>query len=102
MIAENVLSQWDPDGFETKVMDCIVDHDHKRDDSADPMSEKYFKLKQGVKTERNTTVGWQFLVKWRNRNQDWVQLSDLKGSNPVDMAEHATVRGVEREPVCLQ
>ena len=82
-------------------MYCIIDHHHKRDDLAIPMSETYLKSEQGRKTERNTTVGWQFLVKWRNGNKDWVQLSDLKEYNPVDMAENATVRGVEREPACL-
>ena len=41
---------------------------------------------------------WQSLVKWKDVSESWVQLKDLKESNPVDVAEYYTARGVEDEP----
>ena len=63
-----------------------------------PMSEKYFKTKQGSKKQRQTTVGWAFQIKWKNCLKSGVNLKDLKESNPVDVADYMTARGIEQEP----
>ena len=62
------------------------------------MPEKYFKTKQGRKKQRQTTVGWAFQIKWKNGLKSWVNLKDLKESNPVDVTEYVTARGIEKEP----
>ena len=43
LIAENLLSQVDPDGFHINVLEAILDHN--RYGTAVPMSDKYFKTK---------------------------------------------------------
>ena len=62
------------------------------------MSGKYFKTKQGKRTQLKTTVGWAFQIKWKNGTKQWVNLKDFKESNPVDVAEYVTARGIQDEP----
>ena len=62
------------------------------------MADKFFKTKQGKPTQRHTTVGWSFLIKWKNGPKEWVHLKVLKESNPVDVSEYVTARGIEQEP----
>jgi hypothetical protein len=52
----------------------------------------------GTKRIRQTTYGWQLLVKWKDGSKQWVPLSVLKASNPVDVAEYAKARGIDTEP----
>ena len=61
IIAENVLSQVDPNGYYKNTMEAILDH--KRDGTLVPMADKFFKTEQGKLTQRQTTVGWSFLIK---------------------------------------
>ena len=44
------------------------------------------------------TVGWYFLIKWKNRPKEWVHLKVLKESNPVDVAYYVTAHRIEKEP----
>ena len=46
IIAEKILSQCNPDGFYTNVMEAILDHKH--DGSAISKSESYYKTNQGM------------------------------------------------------
>ena len=85
IIADNIPSQFDPDGFHTNVLEAILDH--KKYVTAVPMPEKYFKTKQGSKNQRQTTVVWAFQINWKNGLKSWVNLKDLKEYNPVDVAE---------------
>ena len=62
------------------------------------MSGKYFKTKKGKRTQRKTTVGWALQTKWKNGSKQWVKLKDLKESNPVDVAEYVTARGIQDDP----
>ena len=96
IIAENLLSQVSLDGFHTNVLKAILDH--KRDGTTVPMSEKYFKTKQGRQKQRQTTVGWEFQIKWKNGLKSWVNIRDLKESNQVEVAEYVNARGIEQEP----
>ena len=47
---------------------------------------------------RFTTRGWKFKVLWSDGSYEWVHLSDLKESNPVDVTEYAKSRGLVSEP----
>ena len=76
LIAENVLSQVDPNCYYTNTMEAILDH--KRDGTAVPIADKFFKTKQGKLTQRHTLVGWLFLIKLKNRAKEWVNLKVLK------------------------
>ena len=47
---------------------------------------------------RQTTAGWNLLVQWKNGTQEWVPLKILKKSNPIEVAEFAVARGIDKEP----
>ena len=98
VIAENVLNQCDIDGHYTTTMKSIVNH--RRDGDAVRMADKYIKSKANPNQRRlrETTVGWHFLVRWSDGTETWIPLKDLKESNPVDIAEYVTARGVADEP----
>ena len=96
VIAENLLSQVDTQGFHLKLFHSILDHD--MDDSAITKEEFYATDKDGRKRMRQTTAGWSLQVLYRDGTKQWVPLKDLKESNPVDLAEYAKARKIADQP----
>ena len=45
-----------------------------------------------------TTKGWQLCVEWKDGSTTWERLADLKESYPIEVAEYAVARGLEKEP----
>jgi len=62
------------------------------------MANKYFITKTGTKRMCQTTRGWKFLVQWANGTSQWIELLILKESNPIQVAEYVTARGIGEEP----
>ena len=97
IIAENMLTQVDSDGFTMTMMEGIIDH--KIDtDVAVSKSDMYVVTRRGQKRLRKTTCGWKLLVRWKDGSESWIHLKDLKESHPVDLAEYAKARGIADEP----
>ena len=96
VIAENMLSQVDEEGFSNTLFDCIVDH--RKDDSATPKSDMYVTTKRGARRIKKSTRGWKHLVRWKDGSEAWIPLKDLKESHPIEVAEYATARGINDEP----
>ena len=81
VIAENMLTQVDSDGFALTMMDGIINYE--RDDAVViPKSDAYLVTRCGRKRHRRTTVGWKLLVKWSDGSESWVPLKDMKESHP--------------------
>ena len=97
VIAENMLSQVDSEGFSTTIMGAIIDH--KKDEStAISKEDMYVVTRRGQRKLRKTTCGWKLLIKWKDETESWVPLKDLKESHPVEVAEYAKARGISDEP----
>ena len=47
---------------------------------------------------RKTTCGWKLLVLWKDGSETWIPLKDMTESHPVETAEYAKSRGIEKEP----
>eukprot|EP00980_Cylindrotheca_fusiformis_P024074 scaffold11509_cov88-Cylindrotheca_fusiformis.AAC.1 len=47
---------------------------------------------------RKTTQGWKLLVQWADDSETWIPLKDMKESHPVETAEFARARGIDKEP----
>ena len=43
-------------------------------------------------------AGWDLLVQWKDNTELWTELSVMKDSHPVEMAEFAMARGISDEP----
>ena len=96
MIAENMMSQIDSEGFSTCTMESIVDY--QKDDSAVEKEDYYVTTKSGQRRARKTTCGWKLQVQWTDGTKTWVPLKDLKESNPIELAEFAKARRIDTEP----
>jgi hypothetical protein len=88
IIAENMLTQVDSDGYSLMMMEAITDH-RKDDTIAVPKTDKYLTTPSRQKRMRTTTVGWSLLVKWADGTEFWIRLKDLKESHPSKTAEFA-------------
>ena len=97
IIAENMLTQVDSDGISTTLMEAIVDH--RRDEEKSLQHhDKYVQTKNGRRHLRKTTKGWELLIKWKDKSESWIKLADMKESHPVEVAEYARARGIDKEP----
>jgi hypothetical protein len=93
IIAKNLLNQINDKGFSTTMVQSVVDH--RKTDAAVNKDDMYTVSHNGTKRIRQTTCDWQLLVvKWKDSSKQWVPLSVLKASNPVDVAEYTKARGI--------
>ena len=97
VIAENILTQVDSEGYSLTMMEGIVDY-KKDPDTAVSMADRFVVTRRGQKRLRKTTVGWKLLVQWKDGSESWVPLKDMKESHPVEVAEFAKARGIDQEP----
>ena len=97
IIAENLLNQADNDGWDTGILEEIVDM-RKDDDVAIPMSEGHITTASGQQRPVITTKGWDVQVRWNDHSTGWIPLAQIKESNPVEVAEFAIASGLSNEP----
>ena len=97
IIAENMLTQVDSDGFSLTNMDGIIDY--KKDEST-AVSKAYMHVmtRHGQKQVQNTTSGSKFILKWKDETESWIHLNDLKESHSVDVAKFRRARGKSYKP----
>ena len=96
IIAENIFSQVDEEGYHYILLDEIIDY--KKDETAIDKRDEFIIDDAGNKSRRLTTRGWTFLVNWKDGSQTWIPLKDIKESNPIEVAEFAMTKGLEKEP----
>ena len=99
VIAENLLSQVDSEGFTLQVFDSI--QDYQKDVSALESQDLYLVTATGQRRMRKTTCGWKLKVLWTDGSETWMPLKDLKESHPVETAEFAKARGIMNEPAFI-
>ena len=96
IIAENMLSQVDSEGYHYEILTEVTDHN--KDDSDIAKVDGYIKSISGNLHRNRTTRGWKILAKWKYLSVDWVPLKDLKQYNPVDMDEYSVANEISDEP----
>ena len=73
IIAENMLTQVDSDGFTMTMMEGIIDH--KIDtDAAVSKSDTCVVTRRGQKRRRATACGWKLLARWKDGSESHVHL----------------------------
>ena len=87
VIAENLLSQVDDEGFTVTLFDSILEYN--KDGSATEKKYLYSRTRSGTKRMRKTTCGRKFLILWKDGTKTWVVIKDMKESHPVELAEFA-------------
>lgn len=96
LIAENIISRTDEEGYTHKMLDEIEDHRVLED--AIPMNQGTFITKQGTKRKRRTTKGWDLLLRWKDGSSNWVSLKDVKDSYPIEVMEYAINHKIQDQP----
>ena len=94
-IAMNMYAQVDTNGHTTYTLDSIINH--SMDETAIPKSRQYVITKSGQRRMRKSTKGWKLLVLWKDGTEQWIPLSILKESNPIEVAEYAKAKGIDEE-----
>ena len=75
----------DDEGIEHLIMKEIVDH--KKDHTAILPSEGKSRSYNGNERPKVTTRSWKLLVEWIDGQTSWIDLKELKESNPNEVAE---------------
>ena len=96
VIAENMYAQVDADGHTHTMLDSIIDY--QKDGNAVDMADMYVKTKSGNQRMRKTTNGWKLLILWKDGTQQWIPLKLMKEYNPLEVAEFACSRKIDKEP----
>ena len=97
VIIENLMAQVDEQGFDLGFFDEIVDA--RKDESvAIPRGEQGFTYLSGRPKPIITTKGWNLLIRWKDGSTNWLPLSVVKESFPVECAEFAQARYLHHEP----
>ena len=94
VIAENMYAQVDDEGNEFLLLKEITDH--RSNGSAIQIADST--VSNGMEKPKKTTRGWFLLVQWKDGLASWEKLSDLKASNPVEVAEYAVANCLIKEP----
>ena len=90
-IATNMFAQVDDEGNRYVLLDALVDH---RTDGTELLSEDAFITSKNGET----TKGWEILLQWKDGSTTWEALKDIKECYPLQMAEYAVEKGINREP----
>ena len=96
VIAENMYSQVDSEGHRYQLLAGVIDH--RKNGNAVEMADLYTTTRSGKRRMRKTTSGWDLLVEWKDGSQEWMPLSIMKNSNPIEVAEYAESRNIASEP----
>ena len=96
IIAENILQQVDSAGHHSHTLEGILEA--RKGKKALGKDNAFVVDRNGRRSLRKTTMGWDLLVKWREGPTQWIPLKILKESNPVEVAEFVMARGLEKEP----
>ena len=95
-IAENLFAQIDDDGNRQVLMVEIIGH--RSNEHAVKQQDAFIVTKMGTKRRRETTKGWELLIRWKDGRTDWVALKDIKQSYLVQVAEYAVSSCISEEP----
>jgi hypothetical protein len=97
MIAENIFAQCDDEGKRYTILDEIIEHAKDGNDAID-ITNGFITSANGNRISKKTTRGWKLLCSWKDGSSDWVDLKELKDSNPIEVAEYAVANNIQEEP----
>ena len=75
-IALSMYKHVDSEGFTTKISDQV--QRHRKTDEAIEKYDEYVKDSKGRRSRKITTKGYDFLTKFRDGSESWIQLAYLK------------------------
>ena len=95
-IATNMFAQIDDEGNRFVLLDSIVDH--RTDGSEIKPDDAFVKSHNGGKRRKMTSKGWEILLQWKDGSTTWETMKDVHAAYPVQLAEYALQRGIDKSP----
>jgi hypothetical protein len=95
-IAENLFAQIDDEGNRHVLFEEIIDY--RTNGKQVLQQDALITNRSGTRCRRETTIGWELLVKWKDGSTTWIALKGLKESYPVQLAEYAVQARLAEEP----
>ena len=83
IIAENMYAQVDEEGCQYLVLKEIVDH--KKDNTAVPISDGMIRSANGEMKPKKMMRGWHFLMCVKDKSLKWMTLKELKVSHTIEL-----------------
>jgi hypothetical protein len=96
-IAENLFAQIDDEGNWHVLFREIIEHCTNGKQFL--QQDAFITTWTGTRRRRETTVGWELLVQWKDLSTTWVSLKDMKEAYPVQSAEYTAQAHIVEEPV---
>jgi len=90
-----MLSQIDSEGHTIAIMGGIIGH---KTGGMEVLHKDRYIRRGNNRHLRKTTKGWLLCVQWKDGSTSWERLADLKESYPLQVAEYATMHGVDGMP----
>ena len=86
-IAENLFSQVDEDGNRYTLFDVIEVHRTTGEELH--QKDAFIISANRGKRRKETTKGWEILLRWKDSSSSWETLKDVKQCYPLQVAEYA-------------
>ena len=96
VIAENMFPQVDDEVNQYLIMNQITDH--RKDNTAIPISDGMTRGHNRNELPKITTRGWELLVEWENGSTSWMKIKDMKESSPIEVADYFVSNRIVEEP----
>ena len=77
-IAENLFAQIDDEGNRHVMLDEIIGH--RTNGKEMKQQDAFIISKSGTRRRRETTIGWEILLQWKDKSSTWVATKDVKES----------------------
>ena len=95
-IAENLFSQIDDEGNRFVLMESI--NDHRTNGNQIAKADSYVQSTNGGKRRKETTIGWEILIRWKDGSSTWEEMKDVKYTYPLQLAEYVHQQELICEP----
>jgi hypothetical protein len=95
-IAENLFAQIDDEGNRHVLFQEIIDN--RTTGKQVLQQDAFVTTRTGTRRQRETTIGWEMLVQWKDLSTTWVSLKDMKEAYPIQTAEYAVQARIAEEP----
>lgn len=94
IITENLYSQVDDKGQQHSILDAVIDH---KFDETVVSKQDVFVVVKGRQSHIKITKGCYLCIQWKD-GLTWERLTDLKESNPIELAKYTVSAGIANKP----
>ena len=95
-IPQSIFAQVDDEGNRNVLFDERIDH--RCTVLALKQADAFIVTSSSNRRRRETTKGWDMLVRWKDGSTTWVPLKDIKESYPVQVSEYAVLIQIQEGP----